>query len=255
MVDRAKRWYRERRSSQARVDRNHMLLRLESTSRILLAACGLALAAASPAAADGWLPHPADATWTYQWTDSVYDTTPTTEKVTVKDTKGTNYQLAWTTVDQGNDPAAPTSVGVVYLSDTDGGIVNVDPGWASNAAPPGFPILCSALAQCGNSLASTWYQLIWGTRAPLLTEPLLTGTTWSTSGGAANDVSSSSDYVGTESITVSNSIKTVVVASNGTWSTTVWLGVGTHTLTATQSPAAGLESAPSGSRVVTVVWG
>lgn len=43
--------------------------------------------------------------------------------------------------------------------------------------------------------------------------------------------------------------------ANGTWSTIVWLGVGTHTLTATQSPAAGLESAPSGSRVVTVLWG
>ena len=52
-----------------------------------------------------------------------------------------------------------------------------------------------------------------------------------------------------------NSIKTVVVASNGTWSTTVWLGVGTHTLTATQSPAPGLQSAPSASRVVTVIWG
>jgi len=50
-------------------------------------------------------------------------------------------------------------------------------------------------------------------------------------------------------------IKTVVVASNGTWSTTVSLAVGIHTLTATQSPAAGLESAPSASRSVTVVWG
>ena len=49
-----------------------------------------------------------------------------------------------------------------------------------------------------------------------------------------------------------NSIKTVVVAANGTWSTTVWLGVGTHTLTATQSPAPGLQSAASASRVVTV---
>ena len=53
----------------------------------------------------------------------------------------------------------------------------------------------------------------------------------------------------------SNSIKTVVVAANGTWSTTVSLGVGTHTLTATQSPAAGLQSAPSAARTVTVLWG
>ncbi|HEY8704769.1 MAG TPA: hypothetical protein VIL98_08445 [Gaiellaceae bacterium] len=178
------------------------MLKLTSRSRVLLAACGFALAAASPAAADGWLPHPADATWTYQWTDSAYNTTPTSEKVTVKDTKGQAFQLAWTTVDQGNADGAPTSVGVVYLSDTQGGIVNVDPGWASNAAPPSFPILCASLSQCGNSLASTWYQLIWGTRAPVLAEPLLAGTTWSTAGGAANDVSSASDYAGTESITV-----------------------------------------------------
>jgi hypothetical protein len=53
----------------------------------------------------------------------------------------------------------------------------------------------------------------------------------------------------------SGAIKTVVVAANGTWSTTVSLAVGAHTLTATQSPAAGLESAPSAGRIVTVVRG
>ena len=169
---------------------------------MLLAAVAAALATVSPAAADGWLPHPADATWTYQWTDSVYNTTPTNEKVTVKETKGQSFQLAWTTVDQQNPDDAPTSVGVVYLSDSQSGIMNIDPGWASNAAPPGFPVLCASLSQCGNSLASTWYQVIWGTRAPVLSEPLLKGTSWSTSGGAANDISSSSDYKGTEMITV-----------------------------------------------------
>jgi hypothetical protein len=176
--------------------------KLKLTSKVMVAACGFLLAIAAPASADDWLPHPADATWTYSWTDSVYDTTPTSEKVTVKETKGVSFQLAWTTVDQGNDPDAPTSVGVVYLADSQSGIQNIDPGWASNAAPPGFPILCASLSQCGNSLASTWYQLIWGTRAPVLAEPLLKGTSWSTAGGAANDVSSSSDYVGTEMVTV-----------------------------------------------------
>lgn len=175
---------------------------LKRTSRVAFAACVAALAGVAPAAADDWLPHPADATWTYQWTDSVYNTTPTNEKVTVKETKGQSFQLAWTTVDQQNSADAPTSVGVVYLADSQGGLENIDPGWASNAAPPGFPILCAALSQCGNSLASTWYQVIWGTRAPVLSEPMLKGTSWSTSGGAANDISSSSDYVGTETITV-----------------------------------------------------
>jgi hypothetical protein len=170
--------------------------------RLIVTLTVAALAAASPAAADGWLPHPADATWTYQWTDSVYNTTPTNEKVTVKDTKGNAFQLAWTTVDQGNPDGAPTSVGLVYLADTQGGLVNVDPGWQSNSPPPGFPILCGSLSQCGNSLASTWYQVIWGTRAPVLAEPLLAGTSWATVGGASNDVSSTSTYVGTEKITV-----------------------------------------------------
>ena len=179
-----------------------MLVNLKRTSRVVFAACVVALAVVSPAAADGWLPHAADATWSYQWTDSVYNMTPTNEKVTVKETKGQSFQLAWTTVDQGNDGGAPISVGVVYLADSQGGLVNIDPGWASNAAPPGFPILCASQSQCGNSLASTWYQIIWGTRTPLLAEPMLKGTAWSTTGGAANDVSSSSDYVGTEMVTV-----------------------------------------------------
>jgi hypothetical protein len=177
------------------------MLRLRFTLRLAAAAL-VALAVAAPAGAADWLPHPSDATWTYQWTDSVYNTTPTTEKVTVKETKGTAFQLAWTTVDQGNPDGAVTSLGVVYLQDSQSGLVNVDPGWTSNAPPPGFPILCASLSQCGNSLASTYYNLIWGTRAPLLAEPLLSGTSWSTVGGAANDVSSTSSYVGTETISV-----------------------------------------------------
>jgi hypothetical protein len=178
------------------------MLTLNLRSTLVIVAGAFALAAASPAAAAGWLPHPADATWTYQWTDSVYNTTPTNEKVTVKETKGNAFQIAWTTVDQKNPDGAPTSLGVVYLADTQGGIVNIDPGWQSNAPPAGFPILCAALAQCGNSLASTWYMVIWGTRAPVLAEPMLRHTTWTTSGGAGNDVSSSSEYVGTETVKV-----------------------------------------------------
>ena len=52
------------------------MVNLKRTSRVVFAACVVALAVVSPAAADGWLPHAADATWSYQWTDSVYNTTP-----------------------------------------------------------------------------------------------------------------------------------------------------------------------------------
>ena len=54
----------------------------------------------------------------------------------------------------------------------------------------------------GTASQSTLYNIIWGSRAPTLVEPLLQGTSWPSSGGAANDVSSANDYMGTEQITV-----------------------------------------------------
>lgn len=166
----------------------------------LAALAGACLAFAAPAGAEGWLPHAEDATWTYEWTDSVYNTTPTKEKVTVKEQKGRSFVLAWTTVDQGNAPEAPVSVGTVAFQETTAGILNTD--WSSTPPPPAFPILCSAVTQCNNSLASTYYAIIWGTRGPVLAEPLLEGTSWSSTGGAQGDVTSTSDYVGVESVTV-----------------------------------------------------
>jgi len=164
---------------------------------------------AAPSFAAGWLPHPADATWTYQWTDSVYDTTPTNENVTVKSTNGNSFTLAWDTKDAGT-PDAPQSSGTVSFQDTNFGIVNTD--WTSTPPPTTYPILCASLAQCGNSLASSYYNVIWGSRAPVLFEPVLQGTSWTTTGAAQNDVTSSNDYVGTESITVPAFDKPVLAA-------------------------------------------
>jgi hypothetical protein len=79
---------------------------------VIFALAALALAPAA-SASDNWLPHPADATWTYQWTDSTYATTPTTEQVTVKSTKGTNFELAWTTDGLNNPADAVTTTGTV----------------------------------------------------------------------------------------------------------------------------------------------
>jgi hypothetical protein len=170
------------------------------SGRVLLIALIVALGTAAPAAAGGWLPHAADATWTYQWTDTTYNGTPTKEKVTVKSQTGTNFVLAWTTADQDNPPDAPQSAGSVSFQETNFGLVNTD--WTSTPPPTGFPVLCASLGSCGNSLASTYYNVIWGARAPVLAEPLLHGLSWSATGGAQNDVTSSNDYVGTESITV-----------------------------------------------------
>jgi hypothetical protein len=167
--------------------------------RGLLIALLVALASASPVAASGWLPHPADATWTYQWTDSAYNVTPTNEKVSVKSQTGSSFVLEWTTKDAGT-PDAPQSAGTVSFQETNLGLVNTD--WQSTPPPSSFPILCSSLGSCGNSLASGLYNLIWGSRAPVLAEPLLQGQTWSATGGAQNDVTSTNDYLGQESITV-----------------------------------------------------
>jgi hypothetical protein len=172
-------------------------------TRLLL---GAAVAAATlvfagpAAAADGWLPHPADATWEYVWTDSVYNTTPTKEKVTVKDQSGAAFTLAWTTDKEDNPAAAPTSTGTVSFQETNSGLINTD--WTSSPPPTTFPILCATLTNCGNSLASTYYNVIWGGRVPVLAEPLIKGASWTSTGAANNDVASSSDYLGMEPVSV-----------------------------------------------------
>ena len=159
---------------------------------------------------DQWLPHPADATWTYSWTDSVYATTPTLEKVTVKSALGKTFVLQWTTAGLKNPSDAVSSAGSVDLQETDSGIVNTN--WNSNPPPPNFPILCPSASSCGNSLAGTYYNVIWGSRNPILAEPLLKGIVWAGTGGARNDVTSTSTYVGNETIKVPAFSSPVVAA-------------------------------------------
>src|SRR5204863_7393181 len=104
--------------------------------------------------ASGWLPHPADATWTYSWSDSLYAPTATTEKVTVKESKGASFTLAWTTEDLGNPADAVASAGQVKVQETNLGVINTD--WSSTPPPPAFPVLCATATQCPNALSSTY---------------------------------------------------------------------------------------------------
>jgi hypothetical protein len=158
------------------------------------------LSTQAAAASDNWLPHPDGATWTYAWSDSAYAPVSTLEKVTVKSQKGTSFALAWTTDGLGNPDGAVSSAGTVSLQETNAGLVNTD--WSSTPPPPEFPILCAQATGCGNALSSTLYNLIWGSRQPLLAEPLVKGATWTSTGGAANDVSSVSVYRGRENVVV-----------------------------------------------------
>ena len=165
---------------------------------VVLIACALALA--SPAAAGDWYPHAAGASWVWEWADSSYAQTPTKEKVTVKEQKGNAFTLEWTTDGLENPTDALPSAGEMSFLETSGGLHVVD--WQSTLAPSSFPILCSSASRCGNSLAGSLYNLAWGSRAPLLGEPLLQGAAWASTGGAANDVASSSEYAGVERVTL-----------------------------------------------------
>ena len=170
-----------------------------------------ALFALAPAAASAsWMPHPEGAEWTYEWTDTAYNPTPTKEKVTVKEQKGKSFILEWDTRNMENPADAAVSLGLMAFQETTTGLINTD--WQSTPPPPDFPILCAQVTRCGNSVASSLYMLIWGNRAPLLIEPLLSGAAWASRGGADGDVSSFSQYLGRELITVPAFAEPVVAA-------------------------------------------
>ncbi len=176
----------------------------------VLGACAVMalLAFTAGASADEWLPHPADANWQYQWSDNVYNPTGTIENVDVQQQSGNSFTLAWA---DPNDqiPAAGASpsctstssdVGTITFEDNDEGLINTD--WNSCPQPSGSPILCSTATDCPNSLSSALFNVIWGDRQPVLSEPLLQGTIWSATGGAQNDVSSESTYLGLQTVKV-----------------------------------------------------
>jgi hypothetical protein len=203
-------------------------------STVVAAALGAALAPAA-SAYDQWLPHPAGAMWTWSWTDSAYSPTPTLEKVTVKSSLGKTFVLAWTTSGTKQADGAVDSTGTADFQETDEGIVNTN--WSSNPPPATFPILCTSASSCGNSLASTYFNLIWGSRNPVLAEPLLKGVAWASTGGAKNDVTSTSIYVGNENVKVP-AFPTPVVAAK----------------VRTQITQAGAIGDPYGSGVRTTWW-
>ncbi|HWE83003.1 MAG TPA: hypothetical protein VG265_15225, partial [Gaiellaceae bacterium] len=157
----------------------------------------------SPAATikgQGWLPHQRGVDWTYSWKDSTYSPTATKEKVTLSTASGSAFTLAWTSANLGNPTTAVSGDGTVSFQETDSGLINTN--WSSSPPPTAFPVLCEQATSCGNSLASFYYNVIWGSRQPTLAEPLLGGTSWTTTGGAQNDVGGTSVYLGTQSISV-----------------------------------------------------
>jgi hypothetical protein len=179
------------------------------TGAVVLAVM-LEIGLAAGAQADGWLPHSADARWQYQWSDTKYHPAATIENVDVQQQQGVSYTLAW--AQAGYQPPAagaallcPTDadLGTMSFQDTPQGPVNTT--W--NSCPPSssYPIgqLCpSGTSACPDSLAGFLYNVIWGLRNPVLSEPLVRGLSWTGTGGASGDVAGTSTYVGQQVVKV-----------------------------------------------------
>jgi hypothetical protein len=163
------------------------------------------LASPAPASAQGledpadqWLPRADGAAWTYAWSNSAYSPAPRTEVYTLQARVDTTFRLRW--LEPNPPPQSLASAGTMDFQHTEGGLVNLN--YQSTPPPVQFPILCAIASECGNSMAGALYLAIWGTRAPVVAEPLLRGTRWSATGGAGNDVASSNRYSGRERVTV-----------------------------------------------------
>ena len=175
-----------------------------SSVALSLLLLGLALPAVASAAADldnvsdQWLPRSDGATWGYAWSNSAYQPNPRHERYTLTGRSGRTFRLSW---DEENPPPGENrSQGTMDFGQTDAGLVNSD--YASTPPPSRFPVLCAAPSGCGNSLAGALYPLIWGTRSPVLAEPLVRGTQWNSLGGASNEVASANRYVGRRQVVV-----------------------------------------------------
>jgi hypothetical protein len=125
---------------------------------------------------------------------------PTRERVTVKEQQIGSFQLAWTTQGLDNPTTSTVETGVMGFQETTAGVVNTN--WQSTPPPASFPVLCETVGRCANSLAGTLYNVIWGSRVPVLAEPLHRGSSWSSRGGADGGVTSRSQYLGRETVAV-----------------------------------------------------
>jgi hypothetical protein len=178
---------------------------------LFVVACGVAAPAAR---ADDWFPHPANARWTYVWSDGDYNPQGTIETVNVTspDAECGGWQLEWSgTIEvprgssgssSGIGPATPQpDDGEMCFEDQDYGLVNTD--WSGDAPPVNEPPLCASSGSvCPNSLGSVLYDVIWGSRNPTISEPLLQGTSWTATGGGAGNVTSQNQYLGLRKVTV-----------------------------------------------------
>ena len=163
----------------------------------LAVVCASVFFAAGSAMADEWFPHPANATWTYNWADTEYNPSGTTENVAVASQNAANgcgWNLAWTGTTEvplggtGGPVISQPDTGTMCFRDQDYGLEN--PDWSASAPPLDEPSLCPDPSSCSDSLGSTLFDVIWGSRNPVISEPLLQGTSWTATGGGSGNVTS-----------------------------------------------------------------
>src|SRR5690349_17670186 len=118
--------------------------------------------------ADQWLPRSDGADWVYAWANSRYSPSPRVERYHLQSRRGTAFRLRWQE-ENGSDYDVPTS-GTIDFQHTDAGLVNLN--YQSAPPPPQFPILCATTRNCSNSVAGALLITVWGTRTPVLAEPL-----------------------------------------------------------------------------------
>jgi hypothetical protein len=171
-------------------------------------------AAAPAAAADDFLPHAPGSQWTYHWIDSNYNPNGTTEAVSVDtaDPATCGWQLQWTgdiQIPLSSNAGAGSPVidqpdnGTICFQDQSYGLVNTN--WSGSSPPINEPPLCpssTSAGSCPNSLGSVMYNVIWGTRSPTVSEPLLQGMSWNSTGGGDGSVTSTNTYAGKHAVTV-----------------------------------------------------
>ncbi len=185
----------------------------------MLGVVGSMIVPSGRALGDDWFPHAANATWTYFWSDPTYNPNGTTEQVTVNpydiDTSSggdCGWQLSWTgdtqipLGDSSGSAGGPAPVidspddGTICFIDEDYGLQNTD--WSGTSPQINEPSLCADASNCANSLSSFLYNIIWGSRDPVISEPLLQGLSWTATGGGSNEVTSDNQYLGLQRVDV-----------------------------------------------------
>src|SRR4051812_15211336 len=101
---------------------------------VVLCVPGAASAAAGDPA-DQWLPSTDGAEWVYRWSNSDYQPTPRTEKVTVLSRAGTSFRLRWDEIGAGTYDTP--SAGTIDFQETEAGLANLT--YQSSQPPPQFP--------------------------------------------------------------------------------------------------------------------